>query len=187
MSVCVYDDDGEFVERLTLGDVNSIQPEQNPKVPSNDNSEDEDKCDAAEQEWTAPASDYTEVCIQETTTETQSEAEEVTPVYKTKFATAVFKALGESPLLSELDQLRHNIRESQDKVPQSTRAAYKKLMHSVQARIKMKVVETKADIRHYEQSFYTTKNHLPSDEVPEYTILIRKLHYLKKLITSPNF
>ena len=154
MSVCMYDDDGEFVERLTFGDANSIQPEQKTEVPSNDDSKDEDKCDEAEQELTAPTPtpDYTEVCLQEeTTTETQSEAEEVAPVYKTKYATAVFKALGESPLLSELDQLRHSIRESQDKVPQTTRAAYKKLMHSVQARIKIKVAETKADIKHYEQ------------------------------------
>ncbi len=113
-SVSMYDGNGEFVERLTITHADYTEA----PITSDDKEEPE-----TEEALSTPIPECTEVCLQE---ETQPEAEEATPTYKTKFATAVFRTLGESALLSELDLLRQFLRESPDKVPQSTQANYKK-------------------------------------------------------------
>ncbi len=115
IELCMYED---YVERLTITHAD-YTPTENRSDSDGEEPETED----------ALSTDCTEVCLQE---EMHSEAEEATPTYRTKFATAVFRALGESALVSELDLLRQSVRESPHKVSQTIQATYKKLMQAVQ-------------------------------------------------------
>ncbi len=178
----MYDDNGDYVKRLTITHADYTPTEHNTEALIRSDS------DGKEPETEdALSTDCTEVCLQK---EMHSEAEEATPTtptYRTKFATAVFRALGESALLSELDLLRQSVRESPHKVSQTIQATYKKLMQAIERRIKTKVIETKEAIKNFEHSFYTAKHYLPSEDIPEYKSLNKKMHYLKKLISSLNF
>ena len=155
-SLCVYDDQGDFRERVTFSSTTCA--EETTKECSDAGSDadsdagsdsDEEVHPEQEVESSTLVVNYEEVDITSQT--------EATPTYKTKFATAEYQGIGDSTLLRELDELRHSIRVSTDKVSRSTHTTYKKLMQVIKARIKTKILETKEALKHFENSFYRTK------------------------------
>ena len=110
----------------------------------------------------------------------------ILPTYKTKLAAAVFQALGDSSLLRDLDELRFKMK--REPCPSaSLRSTYKKAISSTRARVRTVLIETNSTIDKLEKSFYVDKNCLPTDELSEYTILCKKVRFLKKLLHSADF
>lgn len=121
----IFTEDGEFLEKIILED-NSEQAKQVTN-PNNNLSSDMDITDEAN----------AEIVILESQAENTEPSKQIQllPTFRTNLAAAVYCAIGESPLLHKLDELRYQMKNTPNPSI-TTHTTYKKTILSLTAQLK---------------------------------------------------
>ena len=107
----------------------------------------------------------------------------------TKLCRAISHALSieTSDELIELDRLRQELKDCGHSIVSSAKDRYRKLLSTFKRRLLVQCNTHRADIKKFENKYYTTHYKLPSEDISEYNKMLQAERYTKKLLSSRDF
>lgn len=110
-------------------------------------------------------------------------------ILTTKLCRAISHALSNesSDELIELDRLRHEIKDCGLSIVSSAKDRYRKLLSTFKRRLLVQCTTNRANIKKFENKYYSTHYKLPSEDVSEYNTMLQAERYTKKLLSSRDF